>query len=137
MSQNKNKTIEDAVTDALTVSNRTFEGSNLSVIFNNIGETGSPVGYNFHYKNGTHCAYCKRLLSEFGKTIDHIIPKSFGKKYRYNRKNWIACCRTCNHLKGFGHAKHFAKLAECLKIRESAIFKVIFIISKKRSMESL
>ena len=43
---------------------------------------------------------CPKLLDKEQITLEHVIPKSRGKKYKYNVNNIRPACVYCNSLKG-------------------------------------
>ena len=45
-------------------------------------------------RDGYRCRYCGQPAS----TVDHIIPKAHGGTD--DRSNLVACCRSCNSVKG-------------------------------------
>lgn len=52
---------------------------------------------------------CVKNLDDDTLTLDHVIPKNRGRKYKYDYKNLRACCVYCNGLKG---SRTLASLAE-------------------------
>jgi hypothetical protein len=44
------------------------------------------------------CAYCKKKLDEYDRTVDHLFPKSRGGKLSNDNK--VPSCGECNKLKG-------------------------------------
>lgn len=43
---------------------------------------------------------CPGKIDRHQLTLDHVIPKSRGKQYKYDYLNLRACCVYCNSLKG-------------------------------------
>ena len=62
--------------------------------------------------------FCHKKLYDRTLTLDHVIPRSKGKKYKYDISNLKACCYPCNILKGSrsieGLAKQYPHLTHLL-----------------------
>lgn len=63
----------------------------------------SPRRFAVLARNNFRCVYCGQdLLSDFdslfGASVDHVKPRTHGGLD--HRDNLVACCRTCNQLKG-------------------------------------
>ncbi len=59
--------------------------------------TGSPTRMMIYYRDDFRCAYCGKILRDSELTIDHVIPKSKGGKWKWD--NLVTCCRECNAKK--------------------------------------
>lgn len=44
------------------------------------------------------CAYCKVLLDDYSRSVDHLFPKSRGGKL--SNSNKLPVCGSCNKFKG-------------------------------------
>lgn len=53
------------------------------------------------------CMYCKTLLDEYSRTVDHLFPKSRGGKL--SNSNKVPCCGECNKLKGSMNIIEFSR----------------------------
>jgi 5-methylcytosine-specific restriction endonuclease McrA len=54
------------------------------------------------------CAYCLRILSWRGSTVDHVVPKSRGGTYQDS--NLVLACQNCNSRKRSMPAEDFVDL---------------------------
>lgn len=43
---------------------------------------------------------CPKVMAQNETTLDHVIPKSRGEKYKYDIHNLRPCCWACNSEKG-------------------------------------
>jgi len=53
---------------------------------------------NVFKRDNNRCQYCFKPCKEHDITLDHIIPKSKGGKFRW--KNIVTACKGCNQQKG-------------------------------------
>ena len=60
-------------------------------------------------KEGPHCTYCDRIVTEDQIQIDHIIPRNRGGSGKVT--NLVLACRKCNALKSDHSLKRFMRKA--------------------------
>lgn len=49
------------------------------------------------------CFWCSKNLTDENKTIDHVVPQSYGGGH--NPENLVACCLGCNIQRSDVHAR--------------------------------
>ena len=59
-------------------------------------------------RDGHHCVYCSKGVSNFDLTFDHLIPIVRGGKDSVH--NLVVCCRNCNNRKATLTLQEFAKI---------------------------
>lgn len=66
-----------------------------------------------YMRDSFRCGYCFKDLSRVRaprlRTLDHVIPRSFGAKPDNTADNLITCCKACNDRKGSNNAFDFLK----------------------------
>ena len=59
---------------------------------------GGPNSDLIFLRDGYQCQYCEKTFSRSELTLDHVLPKKFGGKTKWD--NVCACCQDCNGSRG-------------------------------------